>query len=74
MRRETNIWSGKDLGKALRLRRRELGLLQADVARDLGYSARLISEIENGRDTVAYGKILRYAEFLAMDVVIRERG
>lgn len=74
MRRETNIWSGKDLGKALRSRRRELGLLQADVARDLGYSARLISEIENGRDTVAYGKILRYAEFLAMDVVIRERG
>ena len=73
MKKETLVWEGADLGRALRDRRRELGIRQADAAASLGYSPRL-SEIENGRDTVAYGKILRYAGYLAMDLVIRERG
>ena len=73
MGKETYIWSGECLGRALAERRKSLGMRQCDVARDLGYSARLLSEIENGRDTVAYGKVLRYAGYLAMDLVIRER-
>ena len=74
MGRETFIWEGADLGSALRRRRRELGIRQSDAATALGYSPRLLSEVENGRDTVAYGKILRYAGFLGIDVVLRERG
>lgn len=74
MERETSIWEGSDLGKVLRERRRALGIRQADAAAELGYSPRLLSEIENGRDTVAYGKVLRYAGYLALDVVVRERG
>ena len=74
MAMETTIWEGSDLGGALRSKRNELGIRQVDAARDLHFSQRLISEIENGRETVAYGKILRYAEYLAMDMVIRERG
>jgi len=74
MKKETLVWEGADLGRALRDRRRELGIRQADAAASLGYSPRLLSEIENGRDTVAYGKVLRYAGYLAMDLVIRERG
>ena len=70
----TYIWESIDLGKTLKDRRRALGLRQADVARDLGYSPRLLSEIENGRETVGYGKILRYADYLAMDFIIQERG
>ena len=58
----------------MRERRKELGIRQEDAARALGFSPRLVSEIENGRDTVAYGKILRYAGYLAMDVVLRARG
>ena len=73
MKSETCIWEGADLGCALRDRRKELGIRQADAAAALGYSPRLLSEIENGRDTVAYGKILRYAGYLAMDLVLRER-
>ena len=71
---ETYIWVGTDLGDALRGRRRTLGIRQADAAAALGFSPRLLSEIENGRDTVAYGKILRYAGFLGLDLVLRERG
>lgn len=74
MAAEVNIWSSADMGRILRERRRALGLRQAEAAAALGFSTRLVSEIENGRSTVGYGKILRYAEYLAMDVVVRERG
>lgn len=74
MERETYVWEGRELGQALRARRKELGIRQADAALALGFSPRLVSEIERGRDTVAYGKILRYAGYLAMDIVLRARG
>ena len=74
MSADTYIWEGLDLGHALRERRRSLGIRQADAAAALGFSPRLLSEIENGRDTVGYGKVLKYAGFLAMDLVLRERG
>jgi len=74
MQPETYVWDGNVLGQTLRTRRKELGIRQEDAARALGFSARLVSEIENGRDTVAYGKILRYAGYLAMDVILRQRG
>ena len=71
---ETVIWEGADLGGALKARRKKLGILQVKVAQDLGFSNRLVSEIEHGRDTVAYDKILRYADYLGMDLILRERG
>lgn len=74
MQTEVYVWDGNALGETLRTRRRELGIRQEDAARELGFSVRLVSEIENGRDTVAYGKILRYAGYLAMDVVLKPRG
>lgn len=74
MKKETCVWEGADLGSALRNRRHDLGIRQADAAAALGYSQRLLSEIENGRDTVAYGKIMRYAGFLGIDIILRERG
>lgn len=74
MQPETYVWDGNVLGQTLRTRRKELGIRQEDAARALDFSARLVSEIENGRDTVAYGKILRYAGYLAMDVILRQRG
>jgi transcriptional regulator with XRE-family HTH domain len=71
---ETTVWTGQELGNALRARRKQLGILQAKAAGELGFSERLVSEIENGRYTVAYGKILRYAGYLGVDLVLRERG
>ena len=74
MQTEVYVWDGVVLGESIRARRKELGIRQEDAARALGFSTRLVSEIENGRDTVAYGKILRYAGYLAMDVILRSRG
>lgn len=73
MQTEIYVWDGNALGEALRTRRKELGIRQEDAAQALGFSVRLVSEIENGRNTVAYGKILRYAGYLAMDVVLKPR-
>lgn len=67
------IWTGEDLGSALKSRRKRLGILQSKAASDLGFSQRLVSEIEHGRETVGYGKILRYAGYLGVELVLRER-
>lgn len=71
--RDIPVWDGNGLGATLRNRRRSLGILQSKAAADLGFSPRLVSEIENGRETVAYGKILRYAGYLGLEVFVREK-
>ncbi len=61
------------LGHTLRNRRKKLGYTQEDVASMLGYSPRLVGEIERGRDTVGFGKVLAYATGLGVDLVAAER-
>jgi transcriptional regulator with XRE-family HTH domain len=54
------------LGRAIRLRREELGLSQEDLALELGYDQGWISHIENGRTNPAYGTVDRLARALAL--------
>jgi transcriptional regulator with XRE-family HTH domain len=53
------------LGRAIRLRREELGVSQEDLALELGYDQGWISHIENGRTNPAYGTVDRLARALA---------
>jgi transcriptional regulator with XRE-family HTH domain len=53
------------LGRAIRLRREELGISQEDLALELGYDQGWISHIENGRTNPAYGTVDRLARALA---------
>ena len=62
------------IGRMIRLRRKELGYTQVQVAEFLGYSPRLVGEIERGRATVAIGKVMRYANGLGIDFILRVRG
>ena len=62
------------IGALLRTRRKQLGMTQQDVAEFLRFSPRLIGEMERGRDTVAIGKVMRYANGLGIDFVLRARG
>ncbi|MBE6470319.1 MAG: helix-turn-helix domain-containing protein [Coriobacteriaceae bacterium] len=62
------------IGAVLRRRRRELGYTQSEVAAFCGFSQRLISEIERGRETVAIDKVMRYANGLGIDFLLRIRG
>ena len=65
--------SMREIGRVIRLRRKELGYTQGDVAEFLGYSPRLIGEIENGRETVAINKVMRYAHGMGIDFILKVR-
>ena len=62
------------IGAMLRARRKQLDMTQQRVAEFLGFSPRLVGEMERGRDTVAIGKVMRYANGLGIDLVLRTRG
>ena len=61
------------LGACLRQRRKKLGYTQEEVADMLGYSPRLVGEMERGRGTVGIDKVLLYAMSLGIDIVAFER-
>ena len=64
----------EDVGHVLRLRRKELGYSQTELATLAGCSQRLISEIERGRPTVATETILKLAMGLGIDTFLCVRG
>ncbi|WP_251159379.1 helix-turn-helix domain-containing protein [Caniella muris] len=70
---ETKISRPEDIGAAIRARRRALGYTQGEVAGACGMSTRLISELERGRPTVSFDKVLRVVRRLGMDLYARER-
>ena len=62
-----------DLGIILRNRRKKMGYTQEELADMLGFSSRLVGEIERGRGTVGIDKVLLYATTLGIDIVAFER-
>ncbi len=69
----TRVAHSSDLGPLLRRRRKFLGYTQEELAEGLGFSPRLIGEMERGRGTVGIDKVLRYATNLGIDLVAIER-
>ena len=53
------------LGRAIRLRREELGISQQDLGLEVGYDQGWVSHIENGRTNPAFGTVDRIARALA---------
>jgi transcriptional regulator with XRE-family HTH domain len=56
------------LGRAIRLRREELGLEQQAVALDAGVEPSWISHIESGRQNPAWGTVDRIARALGWSI------
>ena len=71
---ETACCSMEEVGQVIRLRRKELGYTQTDIAAFAGVSQRLISEIERGKPTVAFETVMRVANGLGIDFVLSIRG
>lgn len=69
-----DISNMKELGRAIRDRRRELGYTQAFLADYAGVSASFLSELENGKETIQIGKMLEVTSLLGMDICLRRRG
>ncbi len=59
-----NITSARDLGAAVRGRRISLGLSQAELARQAGVSRPWLSNVEAGKPTAEFGRILRLIDAL----------
>ena len=68
------VHSAADIGKAIRVRRKELGYTQAFLAEYAGVSASFLSELENGKDTVQINKLMDVMSLLGMDLCIYRRG
>jgi HTH-type transcriptional regulator/antitoxin HipB len=62
------INSPRDLGAAVRGRRTSLGLSQAEVARRAGVSRPWLSNIEAGKPSAEFGRILRLLDALDLSV------
>lgn len=71
---ETTCCSMEEVGRVIRLRRKELGYTQTEIAEFAGVSQRLISEIERGKPTVAFETVMRVANGLGIDFVLSIRG
>lgn len=68
------ILSAADVGRLVALRRKAQGLTQVDLA-GLGQTGnRFIGELERGKGTVQFDKVLHILGLLGLDVVIVERG
>jgi transcriptional regulator with XRE-family HTH domain len=63
-----------DLGAAIRRRRRLLMITQEELAASIGVSRRVIGQLENGKETVHVGIVLRAARAVGLNVGIEPRG
>lgn len=73
MARGVRVMGCASLGPMLRERRKSFGRTQEEVAEMLGFSPRLVGEIERGRGTVGIDKVLIYATSLGIDLIAFER-
>lgn len=63
-----------DLGAALRARRRELHLTQSETADLADISTRVLSDLENGRETVRLDILSAVASALGMSFSLQVAG
>ena len=68
------ISSVKDIGRIVSVRRKAQKLTQADIA-GLGQTGnRFIVDLEKGKGTVQFDKVLHILDLMGLDMVIVERG
>lgn len=64
------ISSSKDIGKAIRAKRKSDKLTQADAAALCGVGTRFLGELEHGKDTAQIGKVIRILQGLGLELQI----
>jgi HTH-type transcriptional regulator/antitoxin HipB len=62
------------IGAAVRERRKDLGLLQEDLARLAGCSTRFVHTVEAGKETVRLDKLLDVFDVLGLEVRVVRGG
>ena len=69
-----NTKSPKQLGAAIRTRRRQLKVTQKDLAMTCGTGLRFIIDLEKGKPTCQIGKILQVLQALGLKLQITIPG
>lgn len=69
-----NIDSTKQLGAAVRARRKELKVTQKDLAMTCGTGLRFIIDLEKGKPTCHIGKILQVLQALGLKMTAGSPG
>jgi y4mF family transcriptional regulator len=63
-----------DIGVAIRKKRKADGLTLADAAGLCGVGYRFMSDLENGKETVQVGKLLKVLTALGLEMTIAARN
>lgn len=67
------VFDATDLGRAIRARRREVGLTQGELAAAAGTSLRFVSEVERGKPTARVEGVLRLLAELGLAIRVGRR-
>lgn len=65
-----NTLTAKEVGAAVRARRRELKVTQKELAMVCGTGLRFINELEKGKETCQIGKVLQVLQALGLKLQI----
>ena len=62
-----------EIGEHIKKKRKTMKLTQKDLASLCGVGTRFISELENGKNTLEIGKVLKVIKNLGFDYCLKER-
>ena len=68
------ISSAEELGRVIRLKRKEIGVRQEIAAGMAGVGTKFLSQLENGKETAELGKALQVLRKMGLDVYIFPRS
>lgn len=69
----TPIKSAAEIGKMIRAKRKEIGMTQADFAGLCNVGTRFISDLENGKPTLEFDRVLRVTQLIGIDLFAKGR-
>ncbi len=64
----------KEMGEIVRTHRLSMGLTQKECAGLCNVGTRFLSDLENGKPTVEFNKILMVLKTLGLELVINQKG
>lgn len=71
---ENKVATAADIGVAIRKKRKADGLTLADAAGLCGVGYRFMSDLENGKETVQVGKVLKVLTAMGLQMTIADRS
>jgi transcriptional regulator with XRE-family HTH domain len=72
--RDTTIRNPEQLGRAIRLKRKEQGLSQSALAERLGVGRKWVLGVESGNPKAEFGLILKTLELLGLHTSLSEKS